>query len=86
MPSEAERYALQRYSFGDPANGETRVGDGQTYCSNCDQIIRRGSLIFWSCSMEQECDPYCRRCAVQTAKTELMMDADPAMMEAHSDD
>jgi hypothetical protein len=64
----AEELSITGYTLGDASKGEMEFFDGQTECGSCNQVIPKGRRIFWSCSMEMECDSYCIACARETAK------------------
>ena len=54
---------------GDPAKGEMCASDGDTECADCSQPITKGQSVYWQCSMQNECDPYCAPCVIQSAQS-----------------
>lgn len=62
-PLDAAEMGMAGVSNGVAGKGEMVTFDGQTGCAGCGRVMPDGARIYWACSMQQECDPYCTACA-----------------------
>lgn len=68
-PLTANEMSIAGLSRGDARKGEMEVSDGATDCADCGRIMPFGVPVYWACSMEMECDPYCTACARERSQT-----------------
>lgn len=67
-PLTKDEMSVAGVERGDARKGEMEVSDGETECAGCDQAMPAGAPVYWACSTEMECDPYCTTCARQRAE------------------